>query len=55
MVRCTVVTTTAFLYTTDANSEDWNGWQGNFAIRVTPFNDIKDAVRNRVKILELFE
>jgi hypothetical protein len=55
VVRCTVVTTTAFLYTTDANSEDWNGWQGNFAIRVTPFNDIKDAVRNRVKILELFE
>ena len=55
VVRCTVVTTTAFLYTVDANSEDWNGWQGNFAVRVTPFNDIKDALRNRVKILELFE
>lgn len=55
VVRCTTVATTAFLYTTAANSEDFNGWNGNFAVRVTPYNDFGDALRSRTKILELFE
>lgn len=55
VVRCTTVSTTAFLYSIDANSEDFNGWAGSFAVKVTPFNDIGDALRSRTKILELFE
>ena len=55
VVRCTTVDTTAFLYSTALNSEDWNGWQGSFAVRVTPFNPVGTALRSRTKILELFE
>jgi len=55
VVRCTTVDTTAFLYTTALNSEDWNGWTGSFAVRVTPFNPYGTALRSRTKILELFE
>ena len=54
VVRCVSVSTTAFNYSVDANSEDFNGWNGSFAIRVTPYNTYGDALRNRVKILELF-
>lgn len=55
VVRCTTVDTTAFNYSVNANSEDWSGWTGNFAVRVTPFNPIGTALRSRIKILELFE
>ncbi len=55
VVRCTTVDTLAFNYSTDANSEDFNGWSGEFSIRVTPFNEFGDALRSRTQILELFE
>jgi hypothetical protein len=55
VVRCTTVNTTAYLYTTNLNSEDWTGWNGSFAVRVTPFNPYGTALRSRTKILELFE
>jgi len=55
VVRCLTVDTTAYEYTTAVNSQDWNGWNGNFAVRVTPFNPYGTALRSRTKILELFE
>ena len=55
VVRCTTVSTTQFIYDTDANSTDWNAWNGDFAIKVTPFNEFGDALRTQVKTLELFE
>lgn len=54
VVRCTTVSTTAFLYSVAENSSDFNGWNGSFAVKVTPRNDYGDALRSRTKILELF-
>jgi hypothetical protein len=54
VVRCTTVDTMAYEYTHLVNSEDWNGWNGDFALKVTPFNEFGDALRSRTKILELF-
>lgn len=55
VVRCTTVATVAYLYSVDANSTDFNGWNGSFSVRVTPFNEFGDALNNRTKTLELFE
>jgi hypothetical protein len=55
VVRCTVVDTSFFVYSLESNSEDFTGWNGNFAVKVTPFNDIGDALRSRTKTLTLFE
>lgn len=55
VVRCTTVSTFSYLYDIDANSTDFNGWSGQFAVRVTPFNEFGDALRSQTKILELFE
>jgi len=55
VVRCTTVSTLAFLYTVDANSTDFNGWAGSFQVKVTPYNTLGDSLRSRTKILELFE
>lgn len=55
VVRCTTVSTLAFLYTVDNNSTDFNGWAGNFRVKVTPYNTYGDSLRSRTKILELFE
>jgi hypothetical protein len=55
VVRCTTVSTLAFLYTVDNNSTDFNGWAGSFSVKVTPYNTYGDALRSRTKVLELFE
>lgn len=54
VVRCLTVDSGWFVYSLNINSTDFNGWTGNFGIRVTPFNDLGDALRNRVKTLKLF-
>jgi hypothetical protein len=55
VVRCVTVDSGFFVYSANTNSTDFNGWQGAFSVRVTPFNDIGDAARNRTKKLRLFE
>lgn len=55
VVRCLTVDTGFFTYSVDINSTDFNGWAGDFMIRVTPFNDVGDAPRDQTKRLQLFE
>ncbi len=55
VVRCITVDSGFFVYSADINSTDFTGWQGAFSVRVTPFNDVGDALRNRTKKLVLFE
>jgi len=55
VVRCLTVDSGWFVYSADINSTDFNGWKGSFSVRVTPFNDSGDALRNRTKKLRLFE
>jgi len=55
VVRCVSVDSGWFVYSLATNSEDFNGWAGDFSVRVTPYNDIGDANRNRTKRLRLFE
>ena len=55
VVRCVTVDSGFYVYSLATNSEDFNGWQGSFSVRVTPYNDIGDALRNRTKRLQLFE
>lgn len=46
VVRCLTVDSGFFVYSRDINSTDFNGWQGDLQIRVTPFNDIGDTLRS---------
>lgn len=55
VVRCLTVDTTAWVYSSDITSTDFNGWTGNFGVRVTPYNTLGDALRSRTVSLELFE
>jgi hypothetical protein len=54
VVRCTTVSTGFYEYTVNANSEDFNGWNGDFLFKMTPFNDFGDAPRTATKRLRAF-
>jgi hypothetical protein len=48
------VSTGFYEYTVNANSEDFNGWNGDFLFKMTPFNDFGDAPRTATKRLRAF-
>jgi len=54
VVRSTTVSTMFFTYARATNSADFNGWNGGFALRVTPRNGYGDAIRSYTKTLSLF-
>lgn len=54
VVHSIVVNTGFFTYDTSQNSSDFNGFNGNFKITITPYNEFGDAVRSRSKTLNLF-
>ncbi len=55
LVRSVSVDSGWFVYSADTNSTDFNGWAGAFSVKVTPYNDVGDALRSRTKSLTLFE
>ena len=55
VVRSVSVDSGYFVYSLATNSEDFNGWKGTFSVKVTPYNDVGDALRSRTKSLTLFE
>lgn len=54
VVRCTTTTTGFYNYGINANSEDFNGWNGDFLVKVTPFNEFGDAPRTATKRMRAF-
>jgi hypothetical protein len=54
VVRSVSVSTTYYEYDRAVNSADFNGWKGEFTVRVTPYNSYGDALISGVKSLNLF-
>jgi hypothetical protein len=54
VVRCTVANTGFFTYTRAQNSADFNGFAGDYTVRVTPYNSYGDAPLNQQRRLTLF-
>jgi hypothetical protein len=54
VVRSTVVTTTAFTYTSSQNASDNGAWSGRVAFKVTPFSPYGDSPRTSVISMSLF-
>jgi hypothetical protein len=54
VVRSVSVSTTYYEYDRPVNSADFNGWNGAFTVRVTPYNTYGDALVSGVKSLNLF-
>lgn len=54
VVRCLTVSTGYWTYDRATNSADFNGWNGNFAVKMTPHNSYGDALRSQTRIVNLF-
>jgi hypothetical protein len=54
VVRCEVVNTGFWTYSIDVNSTDFNGWNGDYLVKMTPYNEYGDAPRTATKRLRLF-
>jgi hypothetical protein len=55
VVRSVSVSTHYYEYGREVNSADFNGWTGNFIVKVTPYNNYGDALISGVKSLNLFQ